>query len=88
MAVIAAATMLISPYLFIYDGVILAVPFLWLACSGERPQLLAPLWLLPFVSVTQIGLDATTPNLMPVVPIGLMVLLWLRLRTAGFEPAA
>ena len=86
-AVLAAATMLISPYLFIYDGVILAVPFLWLASAGERPQLLAPLWLLPFVSVTQIGLNATTPNLMPLAPIGLLVLLWLRLRTPGLERA-
>ena len=86
-AVLAAATMLISPYLFIYDGVILAVPFLWLASAGERPQVLAPLWLLPFVSVTQIGLNATTPNLMPLAPLGLLVLLWMRLRTPGLERA-
>lgn len=86
-AVLAAATMLISPYLFIYDGVILAVPFLWLACSGERPQVLAPLWLLPFVSVTQIGLNSTTPNLLPLAPLGLLILLGTRLRTPGLERA-
>ena len=84
-AVLAAATMLISPYLFLYDGVILAVPFLWLASRGERPQVLAPLCLLPFVSVTQVGLGATTPNLMPIVPIVLVVLLWMRVRNPGLE---
>ena len=79
-AVLGAATMLISPYLFLYDGVILALPFLWLAQSGERPAILAPLALLPFVSVAQIGLAGSTPNLLPVVPLALTALLWMRFR--------
>jgi hypothetical protein len=82
-AVLAAATMLISPYLFLYDGVILTLPFLWLAASGERPMVLAPLWLLPFVSVAQIGTASATPNLLPLVPLGLTTLLWMRLRKKG-----
>jgi hypothetical protein len=82
-AALAAGTMLISPYLFLYDGVILALPFLWLAAAGERPAVLAPLWLLPFVSIAQIGAFGGTVNLLPLVPIALMVLMWLRLAPQG-----
>lgn len=84
-AVLAAGTMLISPYLFIYDGVILVLPFLWLAAAGERPAVLAPLWLLPFVSIAQIGAFGGAANLLPLVPIALMVLLWLRLEPRALE---
>lgn len=86
-AVLAAATMLISPYLFLYDGVILALPFLWLARSAERPMVLAPLWMLPFVSVALIGRASATSNLLALVPLGLTVLLWMRLKQAGLESA-
>jgi hypothetical protein len=92
-AILAAATMLISPYLFLYDGVMLAFPLLWLAASGGRPRMLVPLWVLPFGSVAQMSVGGAAPNLLPLVPLGLMALLvvrWLQDRggSTDLRPAA
>jgi hypothetical protein len=89
-SILAAATMLISPYLFIYDGVILGIAFLWLARSGARRAILAPLWLVPFISVAEIAAAPTMPNLLPIAPLGLMIFLWLhhaRPMPIGADPA-
>jgi len=79
MAVLVAASMLISPYLYVYDTVALVVPFFWLATQRTDRRLLAVLWLIPVVSLAQNwGLNGTM-DLMPLVAIGLLVLLGLRL---------
>lgn len=74
-AVLVAASMLVSPYLYVYDTVALIVPFFWLATHGADRRILAALWLLPAVSIAQnwwidLGIDP-----MPLVPIGLLALL-------------
>ncbi len=72
---LAAATALASPYLYVYDTLILVAPFVWLASRGRDRVLLAVLWCVPFLSLAQIaGLDASV-NLAPLVPAGLLVLL-------------
>jgi hypothetical protein len=77
-AVLAAATLLVSPYLFLYDAIILVVPFLWLAKEGSRPALVATLWLLPIVTIAQtFGFNGPV-NLNPVAPILLLAILWRR----------
>lgn len=77
-AVLAAATMLVSPYLFLYDAIILVIPFLWLAREGGKPALLAILWLLPIVTIAQtFGFNGPV-NLNPVAPIALLAILWRR----------
>ena len=90
-AMLAAATMLISPYLFLYDTVFLIVPFLWLATVRASPGLLVGLWFLPLVSITQIATLAGPINFAPVVPIALTALIWRQLHprtTSGLERAA
>jgi hypothetical protein len=84
-AVLAAATMLVSPYLFLYDAIILVIPFLWLAKEGGKPALIASLWLLPIVTIAQtFGFNGPV-NLNPVAPIILLAILWRRVRAN--EPA-
>ncbi len=84
-AVLAAATMLASPYLFLYDAIILIIPLLWLAKQGGKPALVATLWLLPIVTIAQtFGFNGPV-NLNPVAPIVLMFILW---RSVGATEAA
>lgn len=79
-AVLAAATMLASPYLFLYDAIILVIPLLWLAKEGGKPALVATLWLLPIVTIAQtFGLNGPV-NLNPVAPIVLLAILWRQVR--------
>ena len=74
-ATLAAATALISPYLYVYDTLILIIPFVWLVTVERNWTLLAVLWCIPLVSFAQNwGLNGTV-NLMPVVPIALLVLI-------------
>lgn len=90
-AVLAAATMLVSPYLFLYDAIILVIPLLWLAKEGGKPALVATLWLLPIVTIAQtFGFNGPV-NLNPVAPIVLLFILWRRVRStnaaaAGHKP--
>jgi len=86
-AVLAAATMLASPYLFLYDAIILVIPFLWLAKEGGKPALVATLWLLPIVTIAQtFGFNGPI-NLNPVAPMVLLFILWRTVR-ATTAPAA
>jgi alpha-1,2-mannosyltransferase len=75
-ASLAAATTLASPYLYIYDLVILIVPFLWLARNQTLRPWLALLWLIPLVSLVQIMMGDHSVNLLPIVPLVLLWLLW------------
>ena len=77
-AALAAASMLISPYLFFYDGLILVPAFFWLASESRRPGLLLALWCLPLLMIGQIVLFGTSLNLNPVAPVAFMALLWRR----------
>lgn len=79
-AVLAPATMLASPYLFPYDAVLLVIAFFWLAQRGASTAPLAILWLLPVLTIIQIGSAAGPVNLQPILPIGLLVLSILQLR--------
>ena len=83
-AMLAAATMLISPYLFLYDTLFLVVPFLWLASARANRALLIALWFLPFVSIVQIATVPGLLNLAPIVPIALTLLVWRHARS-GLE---
>ena len=74
-AVLATGTMLVSPYLFLYDAVILVVPFLWLAKNKGDPALLSLLWWLPLFTIAQIAGLHGPANLNPVTPIALLILI-------------
>ena len=71
---LAAATLLASPYVFPYDAVLLVVAFFWLAQRGAPALPLAVLWCLPLLTIAQIASVHGPVNLSPVVPLGLLVL--------------
>jgi alpha-1,2-mannosyltransferase len=82
-ASLAAAALLISPYSFVYDQVLLAIPIALLAREGLRngfmpyeKTLLLALWLLPFLVQDSSGGFALP--LTPPLLIGLMVVCWRR----------
>ncbi len=82
-ASLASAALLISPYSFVYDQVLLAIPIALLAGQGLKTGFLSyektflfALWLLPFLvqdSFAHFALPMTPPMLM-----GLMVVCWRR----------
>lgn len=74
-AALAAATALASPYLYVYDTLILIIPMLWLLTVERNRALLALLWLAPLVSFAQNFGYNDTVNIMPLVPITLLVLI-------------
>ena len=54
-AALAAATALASPYLFVYDMLILVVPFLWLVQRGRHRLLLALAWAILLLGLVQVA---------------------------------
>ena len=79
---LAAATMLASPYLFIYDAVILAVPLLFLAERKAPPPLVAALWLAPIASIALVAVGGPI-NINPLVPLSVLAMLWHHRRRTG-----
>jgi hypothetical protein len=80
--ILAAATLLASPYVFPYDAVLLVVAFFWLAKRGAPAMPLTILWCLPILTIAQIASVHGPVNLQPIVPIGLLILGALHLRTS------
>lgn len=71
---LAAATLLVSPYMFGYDTLILIAPLAWLVARGRHQLLLASCWAILLLGLLQVlGLSAG-PNLAPLVPITFLVL--------------
>ena len=73
-AALAAATALASPYLFVYDMLILVVPFLWLVGLGRHRLWLGFAWAVLFLALVQVAGWSGGPNLMPLAPIVLLAL--------------
>jgi arabinofuranan 3-O-arabinosyltransferase len=74
-AILAAATALASPYLYVYDTVLLVAPLLWLHKRGANGAVLAALWCLPFVSLAAIAGLPLPVNPMPLVAAALILLI-------------
>ena len=77
---LAAATALASPYLFVYDLLILVVPFLWLVGRGRHLLLLLLAWAILFLALVQVAGWSGGPNLMPLAPIILLALILVETR--------
>jgi alpha-1,2-mannosyltransferase len=79
--VLAAATLLISPYLFSYDCLLIVVPIGWLVGQARRPTLLAFVIACSLIPVITSFSPWTVPNTMPLAAIAS---LWaLHSETAG-----
>ena len=83
MAALATATLLVTPFLYDYDLVLLAVPLTWLAAKGTRTGFLAgdrPVMLclygLPFVA-RAVGVHLGVPLAPPLV-LACLLLIWRR----------
>jgi hypothetical protein len=74
-AVLAAASMLMSPYVFYYDGLIMVPAFFYLLRERERPGLLLALWAVPLLLMAEMSMGALV-NLNPLVPIVLTSLIY------------
>lgn len=85
-AVLASASVLISPYIYIYDTVLLLLPFLWLIRNKEDPRLLAILWCIPLAVTLQNWFFNQLLNPAPLLPIALLLLIGRRLQL-GSGPA-
>ncbi len=79
-AMLAAATPLVSPYLFLYDAVLLISPFLWLAERRNTKGGLVVLWLLMILHIVENWAAWPLANLMPLVPLGLVTMIWRQLK--------
>jgi hypothetical protein len=71
-AVLAAATLLATPYLLTYDGVLLGLPVAWLLAAGNRPVAALLIWGSSLLSVGAIAGLYELPNLLS---LGAMVAL-------------
>lgn len=73
-AVLGAATMLASPYLYLYDALVLIPAFVWLVQRQAPVALVGSLWLLPLVIIAQTAYDTGLVNVAPLLPIVLLAL--------------
>jgi hypothetical protein len=69
---LAAATALASPYFFVYDLLILVIPFLWLVGRERHRLALGLVWAILFLALVQVFGWSGGPNLMPLAPILLL----------------
>ena len=81
-AILAAATLLASPYVFPYDAVLLVVAFFWLAQRGAPALPMTILWCVPLLTIAQMASTQGLLNLSPAVPIGLLVIGALQMRAS------
>jgi alpha-1,2-mannosyltransferase len=81
-AVLGAATMLASPYVYLYDALVLIPAFVWLVQRQAPVVLVGALWLLPMAVIAQNGYNIMPVNVAPILPITLLALchLWGRER--------
>ena len=73
---LAAATMLVPPYIFTYDALLLVVPLAWFIRRQEHPVLVALLWMLCLLPVASYFEFYTGPNSIPVAAIICLLVLW------------
>jgi hypothetical protein len=73
-AVLGAATMLASPYVYLYDTLVLIPALVWLVQRQAPVALVGSLWLFPAVIIAQNAFNIGPVNLAPVLPILLLAL--------------
>jgi hypothetical protein len=76
-AVLGTATMLASPYIYLYDALVLIPAFVWLVERRTPVALVASLWLLPIAIIAQIAQKGGSPNIGPLLQLTLLALCWL-----------
>lgn len=82
-AALAAATALASPYFFVYDALILVLPFLWLAGRARHWPALGLVWAILFLGLVQAAGWDVGVNLVPLAAIILLASVLWEARQAG-----
>lgn len=72
-AVLAAATLLVPPYLFTYDALLMAVPMGWFVVRRRHPRLVALIWLFCLLPIATYFGGYPGPN---TIPLAAMLALW------------
>jgi hypothetical protein len=75
-AILSAATMLASPYLYIYDALILLPAFVYLVDRRAPVWLVALAWLLPIAVMMQVASGHWPVNIGPLPALLLLYLVW------------
>lgn len=81
--IVAAASLLVSPYLFNHDSLLMMIPIGWLIVHRRRPFIIALLWALSVLAVTAIG-----PNPTPFAAMIAIVVMWSEAVRPELEEAA
>jgi len=71
--ILAAATLLVPPYLFTYDALLLAIPALWLIKHPRQRWVYPAMWLLCFLPIANFFDLYPGPN---TIPLAAMLCLW------------
>ena len=70
--VLGAATMLASPYVYLYDALVLVPAFVWLVQRRAPVALVGSLWLMPIVIIAQTAQASGSDNIGPLLPMTLL----------------
>ncbi len=87
-AILAPASLLISPYLYVYDQILLIISLYWLARQGISHTWLVPLYLLPLTTIAQFWTTNPTINLAPLASVTALLLIWRRVKPLSAQPDA
>ena len=87
-AILSAATMLASPYLYVYDALILIPAFAYLVQRRAPVALVALAWLLPIATIIQVSSGAWPVNIGPLTALLLLALVWRATEGTDSRPAA
>jgi alpha-1,2-mannosyltransferase len=87
-AVLAPASLLISPYLYVYDQILMVVSLYWIARQGVNQAWLVLLYLLPLATIAQFWTENQVINLAPATSLTTLALVWFRFRPLSVRPDA
>jgi hypothetical protein len=83
--ILAAATLLVPPYLLTYDAVLLIVPLGWMIRERRHPYAIAAAWLCALVPIVNYYVPVTGPNLTSVAAMICIAALSVQHRTSRLE---
>jgi hypothetical protein len=81
--ILAAASMLISPYIWTYDSLLLVVPLGWMLRDRRHPYAIAAAWLCALLPIVNYYIPVSGPNLTSVAAIICLVALSADMRREG-----
>ena len=87
-AILAPASLLISPYLYVYDQILLIISLYWLAQQGISRKWLVLLYLLPLTTIAQFWTANPTINLAPLTSLAALILVWRAAKPLSAQPDA